>query len=975
MAINNKDKSIIKASIYFILFYICMSPQLVGQEAQQPITQSGDSLSNQQLVRKGQLPNGFTYFIKPLSTPNNKLHLRLYHKAGQNQESYRERGFTHALEHLAFKSTRNFPHGLEKDSIVRKMNMGVYDFSGLNGTLSTEFIFDAPQNSEEILETGLAWFKDITTNLTLSKKDIDDVRGELRQEFVLRMGENGNEVSAEIELLSKLFPCVEDYKDYLEHLSTFNPEELRQFYRDWYRPELMALSVVGEIKDIDQLEKKIKEIFSSFTSQGFSKALKNCEDEYFEQPSKFVIVERNAKSFQDKLLDQVELYTIFRNPEVFKNSGMRVDQRQLIITELLASVINSRLKEITSEYCSFTAGVHDWYNLSGLPPTLTISTTVDNELEKESFQKVFQILNQINVFGITESEFSEMKAKHNNYLLYKKEKDAQSWNSSFNRHFVWNEALPSDGEDDLLQWLSDYDLSDFNRFAQQFLSKQPEDLAIIAPKGHPALLYTETDIRSWIEEVQETSTPRYLPPKTPENLLSPNQIKKLDNIGFKNFKARATGATEIILDNGIKVVLKKTGPPSKSNLANIYIRGFTKKGASSFSVDMYSSAINAPGIVINAGVNDLSKFEINRFLADHSLLLSSVTPYIDYDEAGIEAKGSFEQLETIFQMIYLYFVKPNKSKEAFDDWKLQQLRQYQSPSANLTKTDFLNNAKDYLKDYTLPVLLGAGRPEGTEAFESILETDMNKAYSIYKTLFGNANQFTFLISGQFEYDFIIPLIQKYLGNLPNRKDLIKTGSCNKVEEIEPGPVLKKFPAPEYYEIKNTVYGIWYVLKAKEPTDWKEQLRIEALGGVLNNKVWALRIKKGYSLYSLGAAGENNTHMQRFEVKSIIEPAPEELEAIRQEYRQMVSEIKNGDISDYEFSQGLDWVKFMHSVQWLSQPRIVNQRLYNHYKYDYPWIEPEEEEEFVNSLNIKDIIKVGNKIFKEENLYEFIMEGK
>src|SRR5690606_34860673 len=126
----------------------------------------------------------------------------------------------------------------------------------------TNYNFDVPINNVAVLDTAFLWFKDIATGLTLSDTDIDHIREELRQEFLLKHGKDLNKRFAEANLQAALFPGRKSRDHFFEHLKAFKPETLRRFYKDWYRPDLMALSVIGNIKDLDAMERKIKETFS-----------------------------------------------------------------------------------------------------------------------------------------------------------------------------------------------------------------------------------------------------------------------------------------------------------------------------------------------------------------------------------------------------------------------------------------------------------------------------------------------------------------------------------------------------------------------------------------------------------------------------------------------------------------------------------------------------------------------------------------
>ena len=163
--------------LIFIIILNCFSCRGI-QEGQS--TRDGHGIDSS--MRYGRLPNGFTYFIKSIQEPQEKLFLRFYNKGGSNQQDQDQLDVAHGVEHLAFRETENFPEGIGNNSVIKEIGMGIYDYYAYSGNRNTEYYFDAPNNSMKALEVGLLWFKDIANGLKLSLSDIEQVKGELRQE-------------------------------------------------------------------------------------------------------------------------------------------------------------------------------------------------------------------------------------------------------------------------------------------------------------------------------------------------------------------------------------------------------------------------------------------------------------------------------------------------------------------------------------------------------------------------------------------------------------------------------------------------------------------------------------------------------------------------------------------------------------------------------------------------------------------------
>jgi predicted Zn-dependent peptidase len=252
---------------------------------------------------------------------------------------------------------------------------------------------------------------------------------------------------------------------------------------------------------------------------------------------------------------------------------------------------------------------------------------------------------------------------------------------------------------------------------------------------------------------------------------------------------------------------------------------------------------------------------------------------------------------------------------------------------------------------------------------------MERAYEIYKGLFGNAQEFTFMISGDFETESVMPLLQKYLGNLPNASSL---NSCTPPEktddQVKNGPSYEEF-APSNYSMKNVGYSVRFIQKVKDTDDWQERLKIQALGGVARAKAWELRFKKGYNIYWVAAFGDYNNNLNRFETGFNLTCSPEDLTPIRKDVKKIISDLKNGDMTDELFQEGLERMNRLYLAERAGQPYVMLERLYNHYRHGEPWVNPAEIERYVKALTPEDIMRTAKKYLKDENLYEFVFKNE
>src|SRR5690606_27605993 len=264
--------------------------------------------------------------------------------------------------------------------------------------------------------------------------------------------------------------------------------------------------------------------------------------------------------------------------------------------------------------------------------------------------------------------------------------------------------------------------------------------------------------------------------------------------------------------------------------------------------------------------------------------------------------------------------------------------------------------------------------KGTKRFDGIKEVSLNKAYRIYKDIFGNAEGFTFLISGEFELDSITSLVNKYLGNLPNIKRFRCVSEPTKTVASPITHLNNKISKPKYYKMDNTYYGVrFFYYNNNKMDDWREQIKVRILGMIANQKAWSLRFDKNYGLYLISGFGKFNRNMSRYEIGLNFSCSEEDLTSIKKESRRIISEIKSGKI-EKEFKPAVKSIllKSIYSNSRANQPWALRERLYEHFRYQRPWIRSSEFEHYVKSLQSKDIMETAIKYLDNHKFYEFVM---
>ncbi|MFD2790530.1 hypothetical protein KCTC52924_02949 [Arenibacter antarcticus] len=907
-------------------------------------------------IRYGRLPNGFTYYIKNVPHTQ-KVLMDLYVKVGAYHQNPDQMDYAHAIEHLAFSTADHFPGHL-RNNVKRLSQLGINlkDNGGNTGHIYTVYNFNIPINNNDALDMGLQWFRDIS-DLKLTTTAINGEKGVLRQEIMYGVGHRLDEFFLEKKLQSKLFPCNQDYSNLLEHNISFSPQSLIEFYKKWYRPDRMGLIITGNIKDMDAVENHVKERFSNIPIVKPPPQINtDCRLNYLQGPSRFVALGRKQNG-NDMDKKSVEIYLYTRDKETLSLKNTREGLQRRLVWSAIASMFNSRI----SEDKRISGGV--LYPPEPYSPFYQIVHSVIDNTEQQKIQNTIQLLQQVKTKGFTPEEWED--ARKTILRRLGNTNSATYWKEQMANHFVYHEALPENKKKYLKQWLIGLSLKDINLYAGKYLSEIPNDIGIIAPTGHRILSISESKIREWIRQAIDISLIKDIPlvEKAIKPLISDEQVGSLKEVGYAKKNANIIGVNEFLLDNGVKVVIHNNKLSGRLK-DRILIHGFSPKGALCFPEVDYFSAINAPLIVKTEGIGGLSGTELQDFISKHNIYLNH---YIDPLETGIKVDGTLSNLENMLQLVYLYHTKPKKiDKKNFERWKQIERKWYINPSINPVGIDFSVLMGEVLNDKSM-VLKG-----GTKRFSGISKTDKDRAFEIYIDLFENASDFTFILSGDFSRKSVLPLIQKYLGNLSN--NMITTCDSSVIGQIKlnKGPQYHEFLTDKMktsYLMKSVKYMLRFISKAEDSMDWKERIRVVALGRLINFRLNKFRYENGGALYNFSAHGVYNRYLESYSLGIYLDCTQQELEWLRQESKNLISEIKENGFNHQEFEEVF---KNDLSLWYINGKGFTQKEIYGHYRYNDKLINKKEQDDFMKSLTLKDIQRTAIQYLKDDFMIEFIM---
>lgn len=704
-------------------------------------------------VKTGKLPNGFTYYIRKNTAPEKRAVMYLVNNVGSVLETDAQQGLAHFLEHMAFNGTTHFP----KNELVNYLQKaGVRFGADLNATTSfDETIYQLPVSTDDktLFRNALQILRDWAQSITLDGEEIDKERGVILEEKRQRLG------SAQ-RIQEKVMPVWVNQSRYAnrmpigteEVLKNFKHDEIRKFYEDWYRPDLQALIIVGDV-NVAATEKTIISLFSNLRLPAHPK-----------KREKYTIPLSGKNQFlvvTDPEVSAMRMELMIKHPamEMKTVADFREALKRTLFGMMMANRFNEIVQQPNAPFLNASCSMGQMMaNLDAFSGKVILKP---GGAEK-GIKAFWAELERLKKYGFTASE---LKRAGINFIsgverTYK-ERDktpSESFVREYVQHFLHGVGAPGVAYEYELykKIISELGTDEMNELAKKYITDTNRDIVIVADDKQKDSL----PVMQWIQSAGPVTA--YEDKKVTRTTLL-DQAPKAGTITSENVR-KEIGVTELVLSNGVKVVLK----PTEFKKDEIVFNAFSPGGLSLVSDADFYSARMASNLVSASGVSDMTLQELRNLLTGKTV---SVGTFIDETTEGISGASSREDLETALQLVYLYFTKPRKDPVAFSNF-VEQLRISYSNADQSPGAIFRD---------TMSAVLGGYHFRKMKMPPEKLETlDADRALQIYKERFADAGDFTFTFVGSFDVAAIKPLLEKYLGALPatQRKEDIKDLQLN-----------------------------------------------------------------------------------------------------------------------------------------------------------------------------------------------------
>ena len=799
-------------------------------------------IDNDNTIRKGILPNGMTYYIRHNAQTKGVADFYIAQKVGSILEEKRQRGLAHFLEHMAFNGTKHFPGNTLQPGIVAWCeSVGIKFGANLNAYTSVDQtvynISAAPVTREGVIDSCLLILNDWSHELLLTDKEIDKERGVIEEEW--RTRRSGMAMQRLSEQAMPVIYAGTKYSDCMpigniDIVRTFPYNDLRDYYSKWYRPDLQAIIVVGDINE-DKIEEKIKKLFAKIPLP--------------QNPAHRIYypIGNNEKMILYTATDKEQPtvnFTLYMKRDVTPKQERNTIQNYAddYKTNILRMAINDRLEELsrTKNAPFISASVRSGnFFLASTKDAFELSGVLKEGKALEAIQLLVGEVERARANGITIDELKRGKAEMLSYAENDYNDRSNRRNGEFVEQCVQNflEETPIIEPEKELEIVRKLDktvtIDDVNALAKTIITNQNQVVTMFGPDKNTFKMPTNSSIENAILKAQKQ---HYTPYKT-QNTLTERLITKLPKPGsIISERTYKYGYTEFTLSNGLKVYVRPTNfEPDEVNLKLFSLGGKNIYPDSEMPNLTYLMAGATIGGV--AQYNDLT---LEKMLAGKT---ATVTPFIDNDTRGMAGTSNVKDTKTLLELVYLYFTQPRKDPQAFKNLMEQQ-------------QEFLTNAHVNpmlaYNDTLHKVAYATNRMESMNK-EQLKRVNYNRIMHIYKELFANAANFKLILTGNININKLKPLLCQYIATLPsnNTKETIGTYEPKLVDGKKTYIFHKKQTTP------TAITTI--VIKGKMEYNNRNELLMDAIGQLLRI-VYTEKVREDKGgTYSVQASGDLQHH--------------------------------------------------------------------------------------------------------------------
>ena len=705
----------------------------------------------------GKLSNGLTYYIRYNEKPKNRADFYFVQQVGSIVEDDSQRGLAHFLEHMAFNGTQTFPGNemtrfLERNGVEDGENLNAY--TGFDETIY--FISDLPTTNSEVVDSALIILRDWASGISITDEEVEKERGVIKEEWRTRGG-------AQFRIWDNLFPQIFPESKYaqrlpigtIEVIENFETPELRGFFRDWYRPDLQAVIVVGDISEV-LVKNRLEELFANVTIPSYVP-----ERIYYPVPDNEEPIVAIAT---DKEATRIAIDLSFKHDPIDKQLyATELGAIMNYVRQISTSIINERLNDIAQ---------------SPTPPFIQAHTTIGNFVaaktkdafsitctsREEGIETAFKALAteamRIQTFGFTESEYARAKSKllrfYESAYNERFNQENNTYAQEYTDHFINGGYIPGIAyEYELMKkFASTVTLAAVNSYIDLFIGQRNVVIAITGPEKESIIYPSKRQLLDIFNTVRSEKLTPYKDVVKRTPLLSKKPSKgRIISESIDTF----TNSTIFKLSNGATVILK----PTDFRTDEIYMKAVASGGFSRLNKQDTITPKVFNSVVELSGLGSFRKTELDKLLSGKKVDLKRE---LSFKDCILSGSASPHDIETFMQMIYLAFTPISRDQNTFNAYATRTKTQMENQALN-PRVVFLDTFTNTLypdNPYKKRLMV-----------EEVEKVDYTHILRVYKEMFQSGSDFTFIFVGNIDTEVFKKHIATYLAAIPSAKKAVR----------------------------------------------------------------------------------------------------------------------------------------------------------------------------------------------------------
>lgn len=815
---------------------------------------------------KGQLDNGFTYYIMKNEMPKDIVSIRLVTKVGSILEEEHERGVAHFVEHMAFNGTENFPGNSLIDYLETK---GVTFGRDLNAFVSFEqtvYMMDVRSDDPDMLDSIMLILEDWTGRLVFDPDEVADEIGVISAEYRGRLGANDR-------MMNETFPVEYMGSMYAERLpigkleviESMERETLVEFYRKWYRPELMALVVVGDV-DTEFIESEIQRRFEFLTTSDDAPERRQEQLPLETGVAAVVATDAEATSTRARLFYRHER----------ENINTVENYRTAVLRSLFTNMMRERLSDYTrlgdppfnfafSSYGPSIGNIDVFSNTVIMAPDKVAEAISVAALENRRAQ----------LHGFSETELNTARASIRTNLeraVLERDQQQSRMHSSrlMSRFLNQNPFLSPEQQKELtMMYLDDISLEDLNEAVGSWIRPDDWILSVMAPEIEGIDIPAEEELIAMVKEIMASFPEPLEEGEVPENLIDvipdPAPI-------VSTGKNEAMDIHYWTFENGATVYFKKTDFRSDE----IQMRASRPGGRSVLDIEDLNNASLATGTVMNSGLGPWTRSQLQRFNADKVMNINfSIGGY----HSDLMGSTSPRNLRAFFETLHLVMEAPVSAEDGFSS-NIAGYRSFLINQHNDPNRYFLNRMSE--------IIAKDNERRRSMRVEDLEDVCKDRGFEIFQSSFDCANDWNFFFVGNADMDVLKDYTARYIGTL---------STCDEPSEIVVHPL--EFEREELFHLlykgqEDRSMGAGRFQGDFEYND--RNARILGIANSLGNILLRERIREEIGgVYSIRMFGGASRYTNTFEIGFMYGSEPDKMEMLMEESLKVLTNVRDNGL--------------------------------------------------------------------------------